>query len=480
MLHMAKFCSRDVEELKSKLSSEAQTVLEGDDRYDELSRRWSAAAEKRASIIVLPTSTADVSRALQFAQDFKLDLAVKGGGHATCASSSTNGGLCIDLSLMRDVSVDTKRQTIRAAGGALWRDVYEAGESVGLACVGGAVDETGVGGLTLGGGYGYMSGAHGLVIDNLLEVEYVLANGTTVIASERENPDLFWAARGAGAGFGVATSFLYQAHPQTAPVWGGLLVFTAEQLGDVIEAGNDFIGLNDEKGSLVVSVTTPPPTHTVVVLALIYYNGTEQEAQKAFTKLLQLKPMANTLGLISYPSINQLFSGGATVHGMRHSMKGAAFYFPLQPSFAKKLLEELSSFVSKVPDASSSLIAFEFFPHNKIASVPLTATAFANRGPYGNLVSIMGWRESVNDERCRQFSRDISEMSKKVFFSIIRSKDGEEDNNRGVGEYFNYDGLRTCGKSVFGINFSRLVKIKNQYDPKNLFNKGPKLIETSS
>lgn len=391
--------------------------------------------------MVFPAVVEDVSEALRFARSQDLEIAVKGGGHASIGSSSTDGGLCIDLSLMREISVDTHKRTIRAGGGALWSDVYAAGEAHGLACVGGAVDDTGVGGLTLGGGYGYMSGAHGLVIDNLLEIEFVLADGSITTASEKNEPDLFWAARGAGAGLGVATSFLYQAHEQKGPVWGGLLIFSPSQLGPVIEAGNDFINLNEEKGSLVVSIVSPPPNKSMVILALVYYNGAESEARKTFASLLQLEHIADTTGMISYPEINKLFSSGTAVHGMRHSMKGSAFTFPLAPSFANLMLEELSSFIEKVPDASSSLIAFEFFPYHKITAVRQSDTAFANRGEYGNLLCIMGWRDPVHDEICRAWARNISKRAKSHFESTRR--DGGENSEKGVGEYFNYDG--TCG-----------------------------------
>jgi FAD/FMN-containing dehydrogenase len=165
-------------------------------------------------VVVYPTSAEDVSKAILFGVANNLELAVKGGGHATSGSSSTDGGLCIDLDKMRGVSVDTEKKTVTAQGGAWWEDVDAAATKYGLACVGGTVSHTGIGGLTLGGGYGFLSGEHGLVVDNLLEVEYVLADGTIVTASEKENQDLFWAARGAGAGFGVATRFTYRAHDQ--------------------------------------------------------------------------------------------------------------------------------------------------------------------------------------------------------------------------------------------------------------------------
>ncbi|KAI1000099.1 hypothetical protein K3495_g8101 [Podosphaera aphanis] len=469
------YSQSDLFDLKSSLSAGAQVYVEGDEGYPTYIKRWSAAAEKPAAIIVLPSSASDVAQALHFTKCHQLDLAVKGGGHATSGSSSTHGGLCIDLSLMRSVTVDTDKRTLRAGGGTLWRDVYQAGEAHGMACVGGAVDDTGVGGLTLGGGYGYMSGACGLVIDNLLEIEFILADGSHVTASASENTDLFWAARGAGASFGVAISFLFQAYEQKGPVWGGLLVFSAESLSAVVEAGNSFIETRDENGSLVVSIACPPPSSTMVVLALVYYNGTEDQAKRAFAPLLKLTCLANTTGLMPYPEINRIFSTGPDSHGMRHSMKGSAFTFPMSADLAASILDELSSFMKQVPDAASSLVAFEFFPYHKISAVPQTATAFANRGAYGNLLTIMGWKDPANDEKCREMARRFSIRAKSVFKATV-DKQCPDEKSTGVGEYFNYDGIGVSGHEVFGVNFPRLVELKERYDPENMFSKGPKLL----
>jgi FAD/FMN-containing dehydrogenase len=179
-----------------------------------------------------------VSKAVLFAVANNLELATKGGGHATSGSSSTEGGLCIDLSLMRDVSVDVAANTVTAQGGCVWEDVDNAAAEHGLAAIGGTVNNTGIGGLTLGGGQGYLTAQVGLVIDNLLAVEMVLADGSVVTASEKSNPDLFWAVRGAGAAFGVATSFVYRAHEQKNPVWAGLVFFPTTHLEEVIKHAN--------------------------------------------------------------------------------------------------------------------------------------------------------------------------------------------------------------------------------------------------
>jgi FAD/FMN-containing dehydrogenase len=162
------------------------------------------------AIIVFPASAEDISKAILFSVANKLELAVAGGKHATSGSSSTDGGLCIDLSKMRRVTVYAEKKTAKAQGGALWADVDSELAKYGLATVGGTVDHTGIGGLSLGGGYGYLMGQHGLVVDNILEVEFVLADGTIVTASTSQNEDLFWAVRGAGVKFGKYESLILE------------------------------------------------------------------------------------------------------------------------------------------------------------------------------------------------------------------------------------------------------------------------------
>jgi len=248
-------------ELRARLSPAAIIIPSGASGYQERIKRWSAAAEKPAvccpaliicikkqnsnitkAIVVLPACTQDVATIIRLLRLYDIkEFVVRGGGHATSGSSSTDGGVCIDLSEMRDISVNPQTKIVTAQGGCLWGEVDRAAELNGLAVVGGTVNTTGVGGLTLGGGYGYLVGQHGLVIDNLLEVEMVVPDGNVVIASRDTNKALFWAVRGAGASFGVVTSFKFQAHEQKKPVWGGTLVIKEHQLDSVVAFANKFL-----------------------------------------------------------------------------------------------------------------------------------------------------------------------------------------------------------------------------------------------
>lgn len=386
-----------------------------------------------------PSSAKDVSTAVRFSRRNSLELAVCGGGHSTGGSSSTEGGLCINMSKMRDVVVDPVNKTITAQGGCLWADVDKAAAEHGLATVGGTVNHTGIGGLTLGGGYGWLSSAYGLAIDNLLEVELVLADGSILKASETSNPDLFWAVRGAGSCFGVATSFTYRAYDQKNPVWAGTLVYPPPVLASIVEFADQQVEITTGKHGLVFGFGAPPPAFQPVILVAIFYNGTESEGRGFFAPLLALGPLATMVETIPYSSVNGMLNP-LTPHGGRKTMKGSAFLFPMEPAFAQEIFEDFCAFLAKVPEAGATLLMFEYLAAYKITEVAPTATAFANRGNYCNLMVCPTWLTKENDAVCRQWARDITA---KFRAELERGKRNgvDKDTMEAVAEYANYDGM---------------------------------------
>ncbi|KUJ07010.1 FAD-binding domain-containing protein [Mollisia scopiformis] len=464
-----------IETLKTKLSPTSEIVPPDSEKYADSIKRWSAAAEKPAGLVVYPTTAADVSQIVLFAKENNIELATVGGGHGTSGAASTDGGVCIDLSKMRKVTVDPEAKTITAQGGALWRDVDAEAEKYQMATVGGTVNHTGIGGLTLGGGYGFLSPAYGLVIDNLLSVEMVLADGTIVTASDTSHPDLFWAIKGAGIGFGVATTFIYRAHSQKSPVWGGLMIFPKPHLGAVIQMANTVVQESEPGPVMLMGFAALPPTCQPVILALVWFNGSADEAEKYYKSLLDLGPLVNTAKEIPYSESNTL-ANGPSAHGLRRTMKGSAFLAPLELSFADTIWDEYIAFIEKVPDAQETLVMFEFVPFKKILAVPQTATAFANRGAYGNILLQPTWRDKVNDGVCREWTRAVSRMAREELERRV-GEGTDEVTKSGEGEYGNYDSLGASGKTVFGVNFPRLVELKKRYDPQNVFCKGPSLQE---
>ncbi|RAL67588.1 hypothetical protein DID88_008341 [Monilinia fructigena] len=413
-----------IHDLIKSLTAESAVISIGDKGYEESIKRWAVTAEKRAGLIVFPATASDVSKAILCATQLGVDLAVAGGFHSTSGSSSTDGGISINLSKMRGVTADPEAMKITVQGGALWEDVDNAAAKHGLATVGGTVNQTGVGGLTLGGGYGYLSGQYGLVIDNLLSVQMVLASGQVKTVSERESPELFWAVRGAGAAFGVATEFVLRAYKQE-----NLDLAPLNQINNV-------------------------------------YNGPEESARKLFEPILKLGSLLNTTAMIPYPAVNA-FHNPFIPPGARRTMKGSTFTTPLDIPFVEGMFKDYVSFIQSTPDAEKTLVLWEFISPHKIMSMPQNATSFANRGPYGNVVFASAWTNVENDLVCRDWTRA---MAKKARNQLLKTGTGA--GKQGVGEYANYEGMNeTPAKTLFGDNYERLVELKMVFDPRNIFGK---------
>lgn len=338
---------------------------------------------------------------------------------------------------MRAVSVDPVSSTIKAQGGCLWADVDTAAYEHGLAIVGGVVNHTGIGGLTLGGGYGWLSGKYGLVIDNLLAVQMVLADGSIVTASESENSDLFWAVRGAGQSFGVAVEFTYRAHPQPSTVWAGQLAFLPDNLAALAAAANQLVASSQGNSGLMLVFACPPPALQPVAVAVVYFNGPASAAEEFFAPLLALNPIANTAASIPYPQLNSILNPG-NPHGGRKISKGSTFAVPLRPAFFESIFQVYEGFLKQTPGALG-MILFEFFQPDKICAVPHTATAFANRGQYQNVLVGPVWTDPALDGVCAAYARATA---LKFDAEMERGKrEGEVKLEvEGVGQYGNYDG----------------------------------------
>lgn len=429
---------------------------------------------------------------------------------------------------MRNVTVDPLTKSAVCQGGCLWADVDNAASTHGLAAVGGTVNHTGVGGLTLGGGYGYLTPKYGLVIDNLLEAEMVLADGRIVTCSPHQEPDLFWAIRGAGIGFGVATSFTYRLHPQPHRVWGGMLVYPREKLEKIVEFANTIVTLAEERALILLGFGAPPPAFQPAIVVPIFYNGSEAEAHAYYKPLLDLEPLADTTKEMDYVEVNSMLNE-PMAHGFRRNMKGAAYMLPLTYSFAAEIYSETEKFLHDTPDAKHTLVVFEYIPFGKILRVGQQETAFANRGAYGNLLFGPGWEDQAIDQKCREWCRRMAGKAKGELERRVQ-EGTDEITKDGVGAYSNYDGgkfwvsfrvvtiLRVFpiislvgfasletpfqeqrddaslyfrekdewlmnrianherGSLVYGINYPRLVQLKQKYDPENLFSKGPNLV----
>lgn len=378
--------------------------------------------------MVTPTDPEDVRAALLWAQEHHIDLAVKGGGHSVAGTSSSDGGLVIDLSLMKSVSVDPAAKTVTVGGGATWKDADEAAAEHGLAAVGGTVNHTGVGGLTLGGGYGWLSGQYGLTIDNLLSATVVLANGQIVTASATENADLFWGLRGAGYNFGVVTSFTYQAYDQPDPVYAGLLAFPPDKVEQVIEQLNQTIENPDPRSGAICVFAQPPGAPAPMANVIVFYNGTQEQGEKRFAGLLALEPVVNTATMIPYSQLNTLQNPMAT-YGGRKSFKGVFFQPPLAPAFVRSMLDDLTARIQAEPDLAASALLLEFYDMRAICAVPRDATAFASRNSTQNGLINLRWTDATKDGEHRAWARELQARWKAELDAKVQD---------GVPQYINY------------------------------------------
>ncbi|KAJ9490166.1 hypothetical protein VN97_g3102 [Penicillium thymicola] len=443
-----------MEELRKHLEGTNAVILTPEsDGYLESIRRWSDTCEKKAAAVILPTTTEEVSLSVRFASNRQIPLVVHNGGHSTSGSSATEGGIVISLVRMRHVVVDPARKTITAQGGTIWEDVDKAAAIHGLATVGGTVNHTGVGGLTLGGGYGWLTGRYGLTIDNLLAATVVLANGSILEASEQTNPDLFWALRGAGQNFGVVAEFVFQGYDQTNEVYAGMLSWTPDRLPQIIDFVNGFEEPSNtgDQGIFFGFCGTS-------IVAAIFYNGPRSRAESYFAPILSIESTSNSCDMIPYCELNSIQNPLAT-YGGRKSFSGAFVKLPLEVSFFQELWADYTDMLRTYPESARTAVLFELVSQKQVLSVPKNATAFATRGPYYNVGCVFRWDNPALDQTMRVIQRH---MMRKV---------GER---AGAGAharaYANYSHDGRAGE-VYGENLPRLQMLKQEYDPHNVFKK---------
>ncbi|POR33263.1 FAD-linked oxidoreductase [Tolypocladium paradoxum] len=429
----------------------------GDDGFQQSLMRWSYSAIKPAAVVVQPGTVDEVSTAVKYATANNISLVVMGGGHSTSGASSSDGGMVIDLRRMNAVKVDTAAKTVTFGGGCKWKEVDEACAEHGLATVGGTVNHTGVGGLALGGGYGWLTSKYGLTIDNLVSVEVVLADGRIVKASGSENQDLFWAVRGAGQNFGAVTSFTSKVYPQ-GDVWTGLVLFALDKMPEVVAFANWFHEHNTGDESFFFGpFGEVPGVPGPVLFCMVFKDGTQAEGEAFFKPLLDIGPVASMARSMPYREANSQLPNRD--EKKRRLQGGANFVMPLTVEFVDSVVSELLPFVTERSIGSGSGVMFELFPNKKIREVAGDATAFPSRGNFYNAATIFTWDDAAMDGEVRQFNRRI--------IGMIREKGFQG----GGGQYNNYDGEYLDPKRAFGSNLSRLQELKRKFDPENVFSK---------
>lgn len=362
-------------------------IRSGDADYDDARALYNGMIDKRPRLIIRCADVADVIAAVNFAREQGLLLAVRGGGHNGPGLGSCDDGLVIDLSMMRSVRVDAANQTVRVEGGCTSGDVDHASHAFGLAVPFGIVASTGVAGLTLGGGTGYLTRRFGLTIDNLIEADVVLADGSFVTASATENPDLFWGLRGGGGNFGVVTSFLFQAHP-VKTVYAGPIFWEAKDAMAVMRAYRDFLPTAPEELGIFVGLKTVPPVDPFPTehrgkraCAIIgAYNGSAADGERAIAPLLDTvpPPIFNWMSEMAFPAMQSLFDPLLP--------KGLQWYW--KGDFVKTLPDEaIETHIAHATKAPSDMSLMHLYPiDGAVHSVATDATAWSARDATWSLV----------------------------------------------------------------------------------------------
>jgi FAD/FMN-containing dehydrogenase len=373
--------------------------------------------------------------------------------------------MVIDLTRMRNVSVDATARTVTYDGGCVFGDVDSALAAHGLATVGGVYNQTGVGGLVLGGGHGFLTARHGLAIDNLVSVEMVLADGSIVEVSETRKPDLFWGVRGAGAQFGIVTRFTSRAHPQD-DVWGGALVFTLDKVPELVAFANEFHNRGATDHNFLIVFTCAPPDYTMpVVITGVFYNGPAIEAEQFFAPLLALSPIANMTGVVPYATTNTLFNPRFEGPG-RKLMGSCSVLMPLDAEPIAEAGRRFLHFITSHSDMNKSILVFEFFPTAAIRATRHDATAFANRGEHYLAVTAIMYDDPSYDAEVRAFKRELSDYIAKTCGYHGKQAAGDR-----APFYVNLEHESLSPEDAFGDHVERLRELKQRYDPENIFHK---------
>jgi FAD/FMN-containing dehydrogenase len=443
-----------------KASIRGSVVLPGDANYDEARQIWNGMHDKRPALIARCTGVADVIAAVNFARENHLLTAVRGGGHNVGGSGSCDGGIMIDLSLMKGVHVDPKARIARVQGGATWGDVDRETQIYGLASVGGVVSTTGVGGLTLGGGLGWLRRKYGLSIDNIVSVEIVTADGQVRTASETENADLFWGIRGGGGNFGVVTSFEFKLHPVGPMVMLCAPWYPVENAKEILIKWREFMKTApDEVSSSALFWTVPPAplfpeaihNKRAVIIAAVY-SGPAEEGARVLQPLRELgMPMVDLSSPMPWTVIQSAFDPFFPKGGRQYYFK-SRYLRGFDDATIDALIRPAIN-----PPTPYILIALWHFG-GAMRRVAKDKTAFIGRDVSFMLSVDSIWDDKADTDRVLAYSRKyLADM---------------EPYSPG-GLYVNFSGLGEEGeklvRAAYGSHYDRLVALKNKYDPTNLF-----------
>jgi FAD/FMN-containing dehydrogenase len=435
-----------------------ELIRPGDPQYDAARAVWNGAIDRRPGLIARCTGATDVRAAVRFARERDLRVAVRGGGHNVAGTAVCDGGLVIDLSPMKGLWVDPAGRTALAQAGLLWGEFDRETQAFGLAAPGGIISHTGIAGLTLGGGFGWLMRRHGLAADNVLSADVVTADGNLLRASPEEHADLFWGLRGGGGNFGVVTSFQYRLHPVGPIVLAGVMLYPAEKGGEVLRFYRDFIGSAPDELTTIVVLRMAPPApffppwvhgQPVVVIGACYA-GPVEEGERAVAPLRQFgAPLVDLIRPTPYLSHQSLFDPTAP-HGLGYYWKSEYV-----ASLSDALIDTLADRAWEVPTPESYTIIFHL--SGAVGRQNPEASAFEDRRAAHAVNIDAVWSDPAGAAACMAWTRDLWEAVRpystgRVYVNFL----GEEGQDRVRAAY---------GEA----KYERLRGLKQKYDPTNFF-----------
>jgi FAD/FMN-containing dehydrogenase len=430
-----------------KQSLRGELIAPGDASYAEARQIWNANIDRRPGLICRPVGVTDVINAVNFARDHHLLVSVRGGAHSFAGTCVCDDGLVIDMSLMKGIRVDPVRHTVRAEGGVKWGEFDRETQAFGLATTGGTVSDTGIAGLTLGGGFGWLGYKYGLVSDNLLSVDIVTADGQLRIASDTEHPGLFWGLRGGGGNFGVVTSFEYRLYP-VGPVLAGAVYHPFSKAKAALQFYRDFASATHAEVTTYAAPLTAPDGAKLVAIALCY-DGPLEEGERLIAPVRRFgPPLVDEIRPMAYRALQSLFDPA----------------FPPRNQYYEK-----AHYLREISDDAIDLVVEHFAKVPSPLSVPFFQqiggamrrghTAYAHRDALCNLILIAQWRDPAESERHVRWTRELWQALQPY------GTGGVYVNNIGREEEDGADQVR----AAYGPNYQRLAELKKEYDPENLF-----------
>jgi FAD/FMN-containing dehydrogenase len=437
-----------IEELRTSFGG--MLLQAGDDGYEDARRIHNGLIDRRPALIARCHGTADVADAVRFARSAGLDLSVRGGGHNVAGRAVVDDALMIDLSPMRGIHVDPTARTVRAQGGVLWREFNREAAAHGLATTGGAISTTGIAGLTLGGGLGWLMAKHGLAADNLLSVELVTADGDILEITEDSDADLFWGLRGGGGNFGIAASLKYRLHPLQM-VTGGLIAHPFEAAADMLRFYRDAApGSSDDLTVFAALVHAPDGSGMKLAAMVVFHTGTPEEAERELAPFKEWgSPLVVEVGPMPYPVMNTILDANYETGTLNYWLS----------SFTSGITDELIGVAvdrfASVPSPLSAILLEHF--HGAVCRVPVEATAVPHREEGWNLLLPSVWVDAPDTDANIAWTRDThaafaEHLTERRWLNYLGDDQGED-----------------AVRGAYGPNYDRLVELKQRYDPENVF-----------